>query len=65
MLPGKTCTKKRTKGMFYEECAHFTDGNASRSLCNKCHNKNNRPDLMVEMQKIDVSKKKKPDWKNL
>ena len=65
MLPGKTCTKKRAKGIFYEEHAHFPDGNASRSLHNKFRNKNNRPDLMVEMQKIDVSKKKKPDWKNL
>ena len=51
--------------MFYEECVHCPDGNASRSLFNKFCKKNNRQDVMVKIQKIDVSKKTKPDWKNL
>ena len=65
IAPGKRHTKKRTKGKFYEECVHYPDGNAGRSLHNAFCEETNRPELKIEIPKIDVSKKMKPDWKDL
>ena len=65
IAPGKRHTKKRTKGKFHKEDVHCPDGNSGRSLWNTFNEENNRPELKIEIPKIDVSKKIKPDWKDL
>ena len=47
---------------FEEDFMKFQDGNAGKQHHNKIFDANNRPELKVEMEEVDITQKKTPDW---
>ena len=48
-----------------EDLKKHREGNAGKQRYNKFCDSNNRPDLKVKLEEVDLSQKEEPNWKHL